>query len=270
MRELGGRVAVVTGAASGIGRALAEMFVAEGMKAVLADVDERRLSDVTSTLTSRGADVTSMVCDTSSEADVAELASLSVSRYGAVHVLCNNAGIAGGGDAWISSMDQWTRVVGVNLYGVIFGIRAFLPIMTAQGEGHIVNTASMAGLLAMPGFAPYNVTKHGVVALSEGLYLELKTTGSPVEVSVLCPGWVKTRIMEHEEAVGTTPMTGLIAEFARSSIENEGIDPAEVAQQVLDAIHRDQFWILTHPDMKSAPVERMQRAGAQVNPTLTM
>jgi NAD(P)-dependent dehydrogenase (short-subunit alcohol dehydrogenase family) len=266
MQELDGKVAVVTGAASGIGLALAEMFVAEGMKAVLADVDERRLGEVETALTSRGAEVAAMVCDTSSEAAVTELASLAVSRFGGAHVLCNNAGIAGGGDAWIGSMDEWTRVVGVNLYGVVYGIRAFLPIMTEQGEGHIVNTASMAGLLPMPGMAPYNVTKHGVVALSEGLYLELKATASPVEVSVLCPGWVRTRIMEHEASIGTTPMAALMQDVARSSIDNEGIAPAEVAQQVLDAIHRDQFWILTHAEMGAAAVGRIERAAAQVNP----
>jgi NAD(P)-dependent dehydrogenase (short-subunit alcohol dehydrogenase family) len=268
MKDLPGKVAVVTGAASGIGLALAEMFVAEGMKAVLVDVDERRLQELEVSLAARGAEVVSQVCDTSSEAQMADLASLVLRHFGAAHVLCNNAGIAGGGDAWTGPMDQWTDVVGINLYGVIYGIRAFLPLMEAQGEGHIVNTASMAGLLAMPGFAPYNVTKHGVVALSEGLYLELKATNSPIEVSVLCPGWVKTRIMEHEAATGTTPMASLMTEFARAAVENEGIPPAEVAQQVLDAITRDQFWILTHPGMRDAPVERMRRAAAQENPVL--
>jgi NAD(P)-dependent dehydrogenase (short-subunit alcohol dehydrogenase family) len=268
VHELSGKVAVITGAASGIGLALAEMFVAEGMKAVLADIDERRLFEVESTLTSRGAEVAAMVCDTSSESQVDELAVLAMARFGGAHVLCNNAGIAGGGDAWIGPMDDWAQVIGVNLYGVIFGVRAFLPIMSEQGEGHIVNTASMAGLLAMPGMAPYNVTKHGVVALSEGLYLELKSTGSPVEVSVLCPGWVKTRIMEHEASVGATPMANLMVEVARSAVENDGIAPAEVAQQVLDAILRDQFWILTHADMATLAVERTQRAASQVNPAL--
>jgi short-subunit dehydrogenase len=126
----------------------------------------------------------------------------------------------------------------------------------------------MAGLLPMPGFAPYNATKHAVVALSEGLYLELKSGDSPVEVSVLCPGFVKTRIMEHEATAATTPMAGFMAEFVRASIESEGIAPEEVAQQVLEGIRRDQFWILTHPDWRTRPVERMQRAAGQVNPVL--
>jgi NAD(P)-dependent dehydrogenase (short-subunit alcohol dehydrogenase family) len=269
MKQLAGKVAVVTGAASGIGLALAEMFAAEGMKVVLADIDERRLADAVAGLEAQGAEVASMVCDTSVEREVVDLADLAVTRFGGAHVLCNNAGISGGGDAWVGPLVNWERVFGVNLYGVIYGIRAFLPIMTAQGEGHIVNTASMAGLLPMPGMAPYNASKHGVVALSEGLYLELKFTESPVEVSVLCPGWVRTRIMEHEEAVGATPMAGFMTDLARTSIENEGIPPAEVAQRVLDAIHADQFWVLTDYEMGGRAVERVQRAVEKVNPTLT-
>ncbi len=268
MKDLAGKVAVVTGAANGIGLALVEMFLAEGMKVVLADVDAPALHDAEGRFTDAGADVVAMVCDTSSEAEVGELAAFTLARHGAAHVLCNNAGIAGRGDSWIEPMSEWARVVGINLYGVIHGIRSFLPIMTEQREGHIVNTASMAGLLPMPGMAPYNATKHAVVALSEGLYLELKFIGSPVEVSVLCPGWVRTRIMQHEESIGRTPMTELIAEVARTSIDNDGMVPAEVAQQVLDAIHADQFWILTHADMRPMAVARVQRAADQVNPSL--
>ena len=198
MQELTGKVAVVTGAASGIGLALAERFVAEGMHVVLSDVDEPRLTEVTARLAEAGGDVAARICDTASEADVAALAEFTIERFGAAHVLCNNAGIGGMGDAWIDPMALWERVVAINLYGVVHGIRSFLPIMSDQGEGHIVNTASMAGLGPMPGAAPYNATKHAVVAISEGLYLELKATGSPVEISVLCPSWVKTRLMEHE------------------------------------------------------------------------
>ncbi len=271
MISLTGKVAVVTGAASGIGLALAEMFSAEGMKVVLADVDALRLNDVAQRFAANGAEVAevaTMVCDTSSESAVASLAAFTLDRFGAAHVLCNNAGVTGDGDAWTCSMDEWAQTVAVNLFGVIHGIRSFLPIMNEQGEGHIVNTASMAGLLPMPGFAPYNATKHAVVALSEGLYLELKITGSPVEVSVLCPGWVKTRIMEHEQTVGTSPMSQLMFDIARASIENDAMSTAEVAEQVLDAIHRNQLWILTHADSRRLPVERMQRAADQANPTI--
>jgi len=255
MKNLEGKVAVVTGAASGIGLALSEMFIAEGMKVVLADIDEIRLAEVGATFTADGA-------------DVATIAAFTLERFGAAHVLCNNAGITGMGDAWTDSVDLWHRTVGVNLYGVVHGVRSFLPIMTAQGEGHIVNTASMAGLLAMPGAGPYNATKHAVVGLSEGLYLELKMLESPVEVSVLCPGWVKTRLMEHEESVATSPVAKMMTDFARSSIENDSMTTAELAQRVLEAIVNDQFWILTHDAMRDLPIARMQRASAQINPTL--
>ena len=141
--------------------------------------------------------------------------------------------------------------------------------MTDQGEGHIVNTASMAGLVPMPGAAPYNATKHAVVAISEGLYLELKATGSPVRVSVLCPSWVKTRLMEHEPERTATPMgNDHEPRSCATSLDTAGIDPADVADQVVDAIRGDTFWILTHPETRQQPVERMQRAAAQVNPVL--
>jgi NAD(P)-dependent dehydrogenase (short-subunit alcohol dehydrogenase family) len=268
MKNLAGKVAVVTGAASGIGLALSEMFIAEGMKVVLADIDEIRLADVGAKFVADGAEIATFVCDTSSERAVAELADFTLERFGAAHVLCNNAGITGMGDAWTDPMELWHRTVGINLFGVVHGIRSFLPIMTAQGEGHIVNTASMAGLLAMPGGGPYNATKHAVVGLSEGLYLELKMLESPVEVSVLCPGWVRTRLMEHEDAVASSPIAKFMTDFARSSIENDSMSTAEVAQRVLDAIVNDRFWIVTHDAMRNLPIARMQRASDQRNPTL--
>lgn len=268
MQELRGKVAVVTGAASGIGLALAVRFVAEGMHVVLSDVDEPRLTEVTARLAEDGGDVAARICDTASEADVAALAEFTIGHFGAAHVLCNNAGIGGMGDAWIDPMALWERVVGINLYGVVHGIRSFLPIMTDQGEGHIVNTASMAGLVPMPGAAPYNATKHAVVAISEGLYLELEATGSPVRVSVLCPSWVRTRLMEHEPARTATPLGTMMTEVVRTSIDSVGMDPADVADQVVDAIRADAFWILTHAETRRQPVERMQRAAEQRNPVL--
>jgi NAD(P)-dependent dehydrogenase (short-subunit alcohol dehydrogenase family) len=268
VEQLEGKVAVVTGAASGIGRALAERFAAEGMRVVLSDVNEPRLREVEAFLSENGSDVAATRCDTSGEADVEALAQFTLDRFGAAHVVCNNAGIGGMGDAWTDSMELWTRVVGINLFGVVHGIRAFLPIMTEQGEGHIVNTASMAGLLPMPGAAPYNATKHGVVALSEGLFLELQATGSPVGVSVLCPGWVRTNLMENEPETVSSPIGNFMSTIVRESVEAQGIPPEEVADQVLDAVRTDRFWILTHPDMGAAPVERMQRARAGENPLL--
>jgi len=265
MDELKGKVAVVTGGASGIGLAMAERFVSEGMSVLLADIDDEGLRNAGELLGTGGAPVATMRCDTTSESDVAALADFALERFGAAHVLCNNAGIAGIGNAWTGSMDVWYKNVAVNLYGVIHGIRSFLPIMTEQGEGHIVNTASMAGLLAMPGGGPYNATKHAVVAISEGLYLELKSIASPIEVSVLCPGWVKTHIMDFDPDPDASPMTGLLGEFAKAAVDS-GMAPAEVADQVFNAIVHRKFWILTHDDMRQWPVARMQRAASQTNP----
>ena len=266
-----GNVAVITGGASGIGLAMAERFIAEGMRVVLADIDAPKLRDVEARLTEAGADVATTICNTTSEAAVAVLAEFTLGRFGAAHVLCNNAGIIGVGDAWRDPMELWERVIGVNLYGVIHGIRSFLPIMQQQGIGHIVNTASMAGLTALPGAAPYNVTKHGVVALSEGLHIELGATGSPVRVSVLCPGFVKTDLAGKEPAAPAATadpsIASMIGELLRDGVET-GMPASEVADAVLDAIVAERFWILTHPEMRHAPVERMERAEAQVNPPL--
>lgn len=266
-----GNVAVITGGASGIGLALAESFIAEGMKVLLADIDAPKLRDVEARLTEAGADVATSVCDTASEAAVSDLAEFAIERFGGVHVLCNNAGISGVGDAWIEPMALWERVVGINLYGVIHGIRSFLPIMQQQGVGHIVNTASIAGLIAAPGAAPYNATKHAVVALSEGLFMELGLTESPVGVSVLCPGFVKTDLMSKEPETVNSPADSPIAEFTNQMLRNgvdSGIPAADVADQVVAAIKAGQFWILTHPEMSQRPVERMQRAADGVNPPL--
>ena len=274
MDDLRGKVAVITGGASGIGRALAERFAAEGMKIVIADIDEVAMRAVEVQLAEGGTEVLTQVCDTSLEAEVQALADAAMSRFGGAHVLCNNAGVIGKGDAWRSPIAVWDWVIGINLYGVIHGIRAFLPIMEDQGEGHIVNTASMAGLVALPGAAPYNVTKTGVVALSEGLYLELKATGSPVRVSALCPGFVKTNLAKGQkwtERLGTepgaaqTPMAQMMDAVLAQGVE-EGIEATDVADQVVDAIRTERFWILTHPEMRQAPVERMQRAADQANP----
>jgi NAD(P)-dependent dehydrogenase (short-subunit alcohol dehydrogenase family) len=274
MDDLRGKVAVITGGASGIGRALAERFAAEGMKIVIADIDEVAMRAVEVQLAEGGTEVLTQVCDTSLEAEVQALADAAVSRFGGAHVLCNNAGVIGKGDAWRSPIAVWDWVIGINLYGVIHGVRAFLPIMEDQGEGHIVNTASMAGLVALPGAAPYNVTKTGVVALSEGLYIELKATGSPVRVSALCPGFVKTNLAKgqkwterlgSEPGAAQTPMAQMMDAVLAQGVE-EGIEATDVADQVVDAIRTERFWILTHPEMRQAPVERMQRAADQANP----
>ena len=274
MKNLSGKVAVITGGGSGIGRSLAHAFAAQGMKVVLADVNEVAMRAVEAELTESGAEVLPVVCDTSLEANVYALAQATLDRFGGAHLLCNNAGVAGKGDPWTGPISAWDWVVGINLYGVVHGIRAFLPIMQDQGEGHIVNTASMAGLIALPGAAAYNATKTAVVAITEGLFLELKGTGSPVGVSVLCPGFVKTNLVTGQQwqprlgaepPMTTSPMGQIIEQMLTDGVEN-GVNPDGIAAEVVDAILTDRFWILTHPEMRQAPVERMQRAAAQENP----
>ena len=274
MEQLAGKVAVITGGGSGIGRALARRFAAEGMKVVLADVNETSMRLVEAELAEGGTEVLPVVCDTSLEPSVHALAQATLERFGAAHLLCNNAGVAGTGDPWAGPMSAWEWVMGINVYGVVHGIRAFLPIMADQGEGHIVNTASMAGLVALPGAAAYNASKHAVVAISEGLFLELKNTGSAVSCSVLCPGFVRTNLMvgqQWQDRLGAPPpVTGnpvgkMIEDLLTQGVET-GVDPDDIAAQVADAVKADRFWILTHPEMRDAPVARMQRAAAQENP----
>jgi NAD(P)-dependent dehydrogenase (short-subunit alcohol dehydrogenase family) len=264
-----GNVAVITGGASGIGLAVAEALIAEGMSVVLADIDAPKLRDVEARLTEDGASVATMICNTTAEPEVNALIEYALEQFGGVHVMFNNAGIGGVGDAWADSMDLWRRVVDVNLLGVVHGIRAVLPVMQQQGAGHIVNTASMAGLGAVPGIAPYIATKHAVVGLSESLFLEQLATGSPLGTSVLCPGFVKTDLMDKEPDTLDAPVAQSMNEFLRTGIEN-GIPAGDVADQVVAAIKSGQFWILTHPEMRQGPVERMQRAADGVNPTLNL
>ncbi len=264
-----GNVAVITGGASGIGLAVAEALIAEGMSVVLADIDAPKLRDVEARLTEDGASVATMICNTTAEPEVNALVEYALEQFGAVHVMFNNAGIGGFGDAWTDPIELWHRVVDVNLYGVVHGIRAALPIMQQQGVGHIVNTASMAGLGVAPGLAPYFATKHAVVGLTESLFLELEALGSPVGASVLCPGFVKTDLMNKEPDSIDSPLGPIIAEFFRTGVET-GIPASDVADQVTAAIKAGQFWILTHEDMRQGPVERMQRAAAGINPTLNI
>src|SRR3989304_1104323 len=194
MKDLNGKVAVVTGGASGIGRAMAERFAAEGMKVVLADIEEEALTRAESEMRATGATVASKRTHVSRGEDVEALARFTIDTFGAVHVVCNNAGVAVGGVTWQQTVKDWEWFLGVNLWGVIHGIRAFVPIMLQQGdECHVVNTASRAGLLTRPWLAMYCASKHAVVALSESLYHELTLTGSNIKASVVFP------------AVGDTP-----------------------------------------------------------------
>jgi NAD(P)-dependent dehydrogenase (short-subunit alcohol dehydrogenase family) len=264
MRELAGKAAFVTGGASGIGLALATAFAREGMKVMLADIETGALDQAVDALRATGAHVQGIVCDVADPASVDGAAQAAFLAFGNVHVLCNNAGVAAGGGIDPISVDDWRWVVDVNLMGVVHGIRSFLPHIRRHGEGgHIVNTASMAGMNAGLGMSPYSATKFAVVSISEALAVQLKPLG--IGVSVLCPSYVRTRIGEsgrnRPEHYGPTrpldpasPMAAIVAEIARRL--EAGLDPASVAARVLSAIHDDQLYVFTHPGMRAEVEER--------------
>ena len=276
MKELVNRVAVITGGAGGIGRGMAECFAAEGMKLVLADIEGEVLAHTVADLESRGAEVVGVECDISKPESVANLAEQTLSAHGSVHVLCNNAGVATGAmrGMWESSLEDWEWVIGVNLMGTVHGIRSFIPIMLEQGEeGHIVNTASMAGLVS--GLGIYGVTKSGIVSLSESLLLELQGRGAQIGVSVMCPGWVNTRLMEAERNRPEAPREDLVdvtpeAEMMFTSIQElvrNGLDPLDVGKQVVESIKEERFYILTHPEWNDMIRGRMENILEGRNPT---
>jgi NAD(P)-dependent dehydrogenase (short-subunit alcohol dehydrogenase family) len=260
-----GQVAVITGAASGIGQALAREAAERGLKLVLADVDGPSLDEATANLLAGGADAIAVPTDVRDAAAVEALRDAALSAYGAVHLVCNNAGVAAGGRTWEVELEVWRWILDVDLWSVIHGVRTFVPLLVAQDEGHVLNTASLAGLTTIAGLAPYTVAKHGVVALTETLHNELRDTN--VGVSVLCPGFVRTRIHEldrlaPDEVRAARPDRGIeegpsYGAF-REMIE-AGIDPALVAAQALDAVHADQLHILTPPDVVAFVTERMQK-----------
>ena len=281
MKDLKGKVAVVTGGASGIGRAMAERFAAEGMKVVLADIEEGALARAESEMLAAGATVASKRTDVSQGEDVEALARFTVDTFGAVHVLCNNAGVGVGGNSWQQTEADWEWVLGVNLWGVIHGIRAFVPIMLEQGdECHVVNTASGAGLHTRPWVAMYCASKHAVVALSECLHHELSLTGSKVKVSVLCPAVVNTRIGESERNrpdvlrnaadAGVPGQQMQAMEQAFRALLATGLPPEQVAGAVVDAIKAERFYIITHEETKGRVRSRMQDILEDRSPTLAV
>lgn len=257
MREFQGKVAVITGAASGIGRGLAERCVSEGIRVVLADIQEENLARTETELRASGGIVLGVRTDVSKRSDVERLARQAFDTFGQVHLLFNNAGVGAGGAAWEATWNDWEWVIGVNLWGVIHGVKVFTPLMMAQNtECHIVNTSSTAGLTVGGGLSPYSVTKHAVVALSESLYLSLQQRKSLVKVSVLCPGLVSTGIAKGEqnrpaelrdEPVALSPQM-LAGRAAFEAAIAAGMAPAQVAEVVFDAIRNERFYILTHPE----------------------
>jgi NAD(P)-dependent dehydrogenase (short-subunit alcohol dehydrogenase family) len=264
VQKLEGRVAVVTGAGSGIGRAFAERFAAAKMRLVLADVEAEPLEEVAGALRAAGAEVEDAVLDVREAAAVDALADRCAARFGGAHVLCNNAGVAAGGPVWEVTEEDWNWVIGVNLVGVINGIRAFVPRMIAAGEeGHVVNTASVAGLTCPAFMGPYNVTKHAVVALSETLLAEIGSTGAPIGVSVLCPGWVQTRIHESDRNKPGGPVDDPESLFAAmrevvGKLIADGMTTDALVDHVMDAIRANRFWIRTHPDMEPMVAARCE------------
>jgi NAD(P)-dependent dehydrogenase (short-subunit alcohol dehydrogenase family) len=274
MRLESGKIAVVTGGASGIGFALADRFAGAGMHVVLADVDEAGLASAAERIGARGVDTLTVKTDVSDEASVQALASAAVERFGTVHVVCNNAGVMSSADPWFGPLSAWTWLLGVNLWGVIHGVRAFLPILAGQGEGHIVNTASIAGLY--PGFgAAYDATKHAVVALTDDLYTSMQQAGLPIGVSVLCPGWVRTNILDAERnwpgGLGAEPPKALGSDVVLGHVRrviDEGMPPAAVADLVADAVEAERFWVLTHPDFVELAVQRWRDIEEGLNPRI--
>jgi NAD(P)-dependent dehydrogenase (short-subunit alcohol dehydrogenase family) len=266
-----GQVAVVTGGASGIGLALANRFASAGLHLVLADVQEDALATAAHEISGHGVEVLTVPTDVSKEADVSALAAATLERFGAVHVVCNNAGVAARADPWFGPLGAWEWVMGVNFWGVVHGCRTFLPHLV--GGGHIVNTASIAGLY--PGFGPaYDASKHAVVAITEQLYHTVNAAGLPIGVSVLCPGWVRTRIIDAERnwpaALGERPPTDAAADLTRRYVERalaEGRTPASVADAVADAITGERFWVIPHQDFLDLCIERWATIADGLNPT---
>ena len=278
MKEFKGKVAVVTGSASGIGRALAERCAEEGMKVVMADVEAPALNQAVSDMRAAGATVVGVQTDVSKASAVENLARKTLEAFGAVHLLFNNAGVAKAGVVWEATQADWEWVMGVNLWGPIHGIRTFVPIMLAQNtEGHIVTTASMAALTAAAGYGIYSVSKHGVLNLCESLYYDLRERNAKIKTSVLCPGSVNTRIMESHrnrpqdqpgpsgaQPQGQKETAGEM--FLRHSVET-GLSPKRVADQVFDGIRDEKFYILTHPDWKPLAQKRMEAILQDRNPS---
>jgi len=253
MKDLRGRVAVVTGASTGIGRAIASAFLREGMRVVIASQNEARLAEAADALREQGGALLAVPTDVSDRAAVERLAEATLAEFGAVHVLVNNAGVWAPGYAWEISPRDWEWVVGVNFWGTVYGIQVFLPHLLSAGEGHVVNVSSVGGLMTAPVHSPYSATKHAIVGLSKGLRADLRLKGVPVGVTLVCPGMVKTNIMSQLETTGPGGKPRAPQELAPEvqamwnaigSATDAGIPADEVGPMVVDAIRSDRFWLL--------------------------
>ena len=261
-----GKVAVITGAGSGIGRELARACARQGMHVVLADVDERGMAET-------GKELVQVRCDVSKPGDLEQLAHRTFEEFGACHVLFNNAGVAVTGPVWAATLEDWKWVLDINLMGVVHGIRAFVPRMLEQKEeGHVVNTASVAGFLSLPGSAVYCVSKHAVVTLSECLHHDLRVAGSRIGVSVLCPAFVKTGIADSErnrppELSATNPLAAPYSEAMKKAVAAGRLSAADVAALTLEAVKDNRFYVLPHPKIKPSIETRMNDILQEKTPT---
>ncbi len=270
------KTAVITGAASGIGLALAKKAAAAGMNLVLADIDEATLAAAAQTLGVEPARLLLQKTDVRHAAEINALAEAAYARFGGVHLLCNNAGVALGRVTWEHTTQDWEWVLGVNLWSVIHGVNEFLPRMQAAGEeAYIVNTASAAGLVSTPGMAAYNVSKHGVVTFSETLFHELRAVNSPIHVSVLCPAWVPTGIGQSErnrpsdagQAKAPGELSAAISKRIGKAIASGHLNADDMATATFDAIAQKRFYVIPHRGLNRSIETRMNDIIEQRNPT---
>lgn len=285
METMTGRVAVVTGAASGIGKALALGFAGEGANVVLADIEEAPLRTAEAEIAEQGVEALGVITDVTDPDSVGALAQATLDRFGAVHMVCNNAGVGGGGLIRNQQLVDWKWVVDVCLWGVIHGVHHFLPHLIEAEESHIMSTASVAGLMSVPGLGPYNAAKYGVVAIMETLHLEMqRDRNADVGVSVLCPGVVRTNIataqrnrpeelrrQRRPRPEGEAPSETADARRRNANIAaalERGMDPSEVAAKVIEAMYERRFWVLSHPELLADVNHRNQQLADLENPTI--
>ena len=281
MKNFSGKVAVITGAGSGLGREFADTAASLGMKLVLADIQADALEKTTDALLAQGVEVLAMGCDVSKAAHIEELADAAVARFHGIHLVFNNAGVGSGGLVWENSAEDWEWVLGVNLWGVIHGVRVFTPMMLEAArkdpnwQGHIVNVASMAGLLNSPNMGAYNVSKHAVVSLTETLYQDLALVTEQVHASVLCPYFVPTGIHQSHRnrpaelrSEGKPTPSQLIAQAMSTKAVTSGrVSATDVAQLVFNAVEQNQFYVYSHPQALGMVQTRLEDVVQMRNPT---